>query len=304
MPIPQANRQSVRSHGMEFFDLFDDEYDALKDGMGDEGKWNFINNSADSHLAFLKEWAPAARRWAGQLKWPKGSVHLDVGSGCGVMGYLIAGQGYHSIAVELEATNLAGGVCLAEALAGRADRSLQLWVANIYDLPLPDRSVDFVTIKEVLHHLPETDALFAELWRVLRPGGRIYCSEPFWPSHALGPVRWAVIEKWIRPRELAKGIRHVYYSFGDYRRMFARNFAGSEIELEFKNTKLKHRLTQNRFVSGYFRSTLTPKPAGAPRGRTDARPRRPIDPPDFLSDEHLQAALENGAAYKGYLDSL
>ncbi|WP_280422361.1 class I SAM-dependent methyltransferase [Nocardia carnea] len=52
-------------------------------------------------------------------------------------------------------------------------------------LPLPDASVDVVTCTFVMHHIPEEhrEAAIAEMWRVLRPGGRLLLAD----AH---PTRW------------------------------------------------------------------------------------------------------------------
>jgi ubiquinone/menaquinone biosynthesis C-methylase UbiE len=51
--------------------------------------------------------------------------------------------------------------------------------APAQDLPLPDASVDVVTCTFVMHHIPEEhrEAAFAEMWRVLRPGGRLLLAD-------------------------------------------------------------------------------------------------------------------------------
>ena len=48
---------------------------------------------------------------------------------------------------------------------------MELWVADIYNLPIRAESVDFVTIKQVLHHLEDLEGLMREVARVLKPDG-------------------------------------------------------------------------------------------------------------------------------------
>ncbi|WP_228813946.1 MULTISPECIES: class I SAM-dependent methyltransferase [Nocardia] len=52
-------------------------------------------------------------------------------------------------------------------------------------LPLPDASVDVVTCTFVMHHIPgeHREAAVAEMWRVLRPGGRLLLVDA-------RPTRW------------------------------------------------------------------------------------------------------------------
>ncbi|MFI1461489.1 class I SAM-dependent methyltransferase [Nocardia carnea] len=51
--------------------------------------------------------------------------------------------------------------------------------APAQELPLPDASVDVVTCTFVMHHIPEEyrEPAIAEMWRVLRPGGRLLLAD-------------------------------------------------------------------------------------------------------------------------------
>jgi SAM-dependent methyltransferase len=46
-------------------------------------------------------------------------------------------------------------------------------------IPFPDEAFDHVLCTEVLEHAAEPDALVAEIWRVLRPGGTLVATVPF-----------------------------------------------------------------------------------------------------------------------------
>jgi arsenite methyltransferase len=50
---------------------------------------------------------------------------------------------------------------------------VELHESLIESLPLPDESVDIVLSNGVIDLVPDKDAVFAELDRVLRPGGRL-----------------------------------------------------------------------------------------------------------------------------------
>lgn len=52
-------------------------------------------------------------------------------------------------------------------------------VADATRLPLCDATVDAVVLQAVLEHVREPDAVIAECWRVLRPGGHVYIEMPF-----------------------------------------------------------------------------------------------------------------------------
>jgi SAM-dependent methyltransferase len=53
--------------------------------------------------------------------------------------------------------------------------------ADLAKLPLPDASVDLIMSRSVFEHLTDPDAVYLELARVLRPGGRIvFLTASFW----------------------------------------------------------------------------------------------------------------------------
>lgn len=60
-------------------------------------------------------------------------------------------------------------------------------VDTVYDLnmipwPYPDQSFDVVYAHSVLEHLHSTVAVMEEIWRILRPGGRVVISVPYFRS--------------------------------------------------------------------------------------------------------------------------
>jgi len=58
------------------------------------------------------------------------------------------------------------------------------YVAPGHSLPVPDHTFDAVLFTQVLEHVPNPQAVLNELFRVLRPGGRLYLSAPFvWQVH-------------------------------------------------------------------------------------------------------------------------
>jgi len=58
------------------------------------------------------------------------------------------------------------------------------YVCDMTDIPVEDGRFDRVLFNQVLEHLPEPGLALAELNRVLKPGGRIFCSAPlFFQEH-------------------------------------------------------------------------------------------------------------------------
>jgi arsenite methyltransferase len=106
-----------------------------------------------------------------------GEVVLDVGSGAGtdslVAAQMVGSEGRvtgvdltpemltkaRAAAVEMKATNV-------EFMAGEAE-----------GLPFDDESFDVVISNGVIDLIPDKDAVFSEIHRVLRPGGRIQIAD-------------------------------------------------------------------------------------------------------------------------------
>ena len=89
---------------------------------------------------------------------------LDVGAGTGKLTSALCAAGIPTVAVEPAAGMLKvlkHTVSRAQVLAGSAE-----------ELPLPDASVDLVTVGQALHWF-DLDRALPEMARVLRPGGRL-----------------------------------------------------------------------------------------------------------------------------------
>jgi SAM-dependent methyltransferase len=58
-------------------------------------------------------------------------------------------------------------------------------VGDTSDVPLRSGSLDGILCETVLEHVPDAEKAFAELDRLLKPGGRVFLTLPFlWPYHA------------------------------------------------------------------------------------------------------------------------
>jgi arsenite methyltransferase len=102
---------------------------------------------------------------------------LDIGCGAG-MDLLLAARkvGPAGCAIGVEMTPAMRELALAGAArAGLANVEVRL--ADATTLPLPDASVDVVISNGVLNLVPEKAQAFAEIVRVLRPGGRLQLAD-------------------------------------------------------------------------------------------------------------------------------
>ena len=114
------------------------------------------------------------KRAVRDLALPSGSRVLDLASGTGDLCIDLARGGIRPISIDLSFGMLS------------ADRSgVPRVQADILRLPVPESSVDGVTCGFALRNLADLPTFFAELARVVRPGGRIALLDVSTPSNAV-----------------------------------------------------------------------------------------------------------------------
>jgi len=109
-----------------------------------------------------------------------GQTVVDVGCGPGTdlsrMADLVGDDG---LVVGFDADP----VMITEARARTAGRpNVQIHAADAHALPLKDASVDRLRVERVVQHLSRPSHAFAELHRVLRPGGVLAVADPDWDT--------------------------------------------------------------------------------------------------------------------------
>jgi arsenite methyltransferase len=124
----------------------------------------------------VESFAGVANPWTlGRLA--PGERVLDLGSGAGTDSLVAAqmvGPGGHVTGIDMTAAMLAKaraaaaemGVANVDFIEGEAER-----------LPFPESSFDVVVSNGVIDLIPDKDAVFAELYRVLAPGGRMQIAD-------------------------------------------------------------------------------------------------------------------------------
>jgi SAM-dependent methyltransferase len=78
-------------------------------------------------------------------------------------------------------------------------------VCDLGALPFADGSIDGIISEAVLEHVPDPAAHVAEMFRVLRPGGRVYCYFPFMQAFHASPHDYT--------RLTMPGLRHLFEAF-------------------------------------------------------------------------------------------
>lgn len=99
----------------------------------------------------------------------KGKKVLDVGCGNGYVSSLFAKEGAYAYGIDITPT----GIKLCQKRFQTMGLSGDFQVANAEDLPFKDNTFDCVTSMGVLHHVPNTEKAVQEIYRVLKPGGRL-----------------------------------------------------------------------------------------------------------------------------------
>ncbi len=121
---------------------------------------------------------------------------LDIGSGLGGVDVLLAcrhGAGeVIGIDVEEQLIEAARDLIAAKGLADRVSFRL----VEPGPLPFADAAFDIVFSKDAMLHIPDKPALYADVLRVLKPGGAFIASDWLWgPAAAANPFVLTWLEK-------------------------------------------------------------------------------------------------------------
>ena len=97
--------------------------------------------------------------------------HLDLGTGTGRILEVFGDRTRHGLGIDLSHEMLA----MARANLARSQHGRHLVVrhGDLYNLPLPPKTFDLVTVHQVLHFADDPGAAILEAARVLKPGGRL-----------------------------------------------------------------------------------------------------------------------------------
>jgi arsenite methyltransferase len=136
---------------------------------------------------------------------------LDVGCGDGLIAFGALERGARVVFSDVSQELL--DVC-REIAAG--DDRCSFVEADATDLsPVPDESVDAVTVRSVLIYVAERERAFAEFRRVLKPGGRLSLFEPLNSFEYPGPdERWGAWDV-SEVQELADRVKGVFRAIHD-----------------------------------------------------------------------------------------
>lgn len=128
---------------------------------------------------------------------PRG-LAVDVGCSAGFFAAGIAPRFGSVLGIDIDPH------ALRIAASATVPGNLHFLLADSLRLPLPDDSTDLVICNHVYEHVPSAERLFAEIRRVLKPGGRCYLGAasrliPVEPHYHLPLLSW-----------LPKPLAHLY----------------------------------------------------------------------------------------------
>lgn len=111
----------------------------------------------------------------------RGATVLDVGGGPGYFAQAFRGAGASYVSIEAD---------LGE-LSARSEPGPGSVLGSALSLPIRDGSVDVCYSSNVLEHVADPERMLAEMVRVTRPGGTVFCSYTlwlsFWGGHETAP---------------------------------------------------------------------------------------------------------------------
>jgi len=114
-----------------------------------------------------------------ELRLGPGLEVLDFGAGSCWLAACFNRLGCRTIAVDISQAALdVGRRLFALDARQRADLEPRFLAYDGHALPLADESVDRIACYDAFHHVPNQDEILRELYRVLRPGGRLVMAEP------------------------------------------------------------------------------------------------------------------------------
>jgi SAM-dependent methyltransferase len=130
-----------------------------------------------------------------------GETLLDLGCGFGRHSYEALRRGAHIVACDLGLDELNGVISIAQAMRDDEliadDIMTETTQGDATCLPYNDDSFERVIASEVLEHIPDDEAAFSELARVLKPGGTLAVTIP---AEFPEKICWKLSDEYYAPK--------------------------------------------------------------------------------------------------------
>ncbi len=109
---------------------------------------------------------------------PPGAKVADIGCGSGAFTELLAARGYRTTGLDISPKLI--------ELARRKFPAIEFVEGDAEHLPFEAGSCDGILLSGLIHHFPDQRRLAAEVFRVLKPGGRFVAFDP----NRMNPLFW------------------------------------------------------------------------------------------------------------------
>lgn len=139
-----------------------------------------------------------------QLGCPTGSLVLDLGCGAGLWSVALAQEGYRLRGVDPAPKMVAEAEDFA-MLHGLSAEQVSFGVGDAEHIPADEAAFDGVVCLAVLDFVPHPGAALQEIWRVLRPSGRLVLAV----LGAASPVKRASWRRFLPGSEEADIFNHI-----------------------------------------------------------------------------------------------
>ncbi|RIK36430.1 MAG: hypothetical protein DCC58_19260 [Chloroflexi bacterium] len=158
---------------------------------------------------------------------------LDIGCGTGIIARLIAerlaGKG-QVVGLDVNPNMVA----VARAVVAEAGLAVEFVEGDAQALPFPDASFDLLTWQQGLQVVPDKRAAFAEMFRVLAPGGRVLTST--WTAIERNPFDQRIAA--AVERHLGVAAFHLPFALGDADALLHLFTAAGFSEIEYRTVAL------------------------------------------------------------------
>jgi ubiquinone/menaquinone biosynthesis C-methylase UbiE len=158
------------------------------------------------------------------MKPQPGSITADLGCGLGFdvrrLAKLVSSEG-RTIGVDASLTLLESARAASEGFS-----AVEFIQADIQSLPFASGFLHSCKVDRTLQHVERPDAVLSEIFRTVRPGGRVVCAEPDWGTFAIEassvgyaehPVARQVAQLWsqdIRNPRIGRDLRKLLEETG------------------------------------------------------------------------------------------
>lgn len=174
-------------------------------------QWQLAREAAAQYERVLVPWilGPAARTLVERAGLERGQTVLDVGCGTGAAARFAAakvGTAGQVIGIDVNA----GMIEVARSRPAAEGAPIAWHTGSAYALPLEAERVDVVLCAQTVQFLADRAAALAEMYRVLRPGGRLGVS--VWSALHESPYFHALVEAMAGQvgEETAAGLRSAF----------------------------------------------------------------------------------------------